>query len=113
MDQQKQAEKPYIPDVLLYNNDVTDYYEFVDSIRSKNSTDEELLWYGVLEQALYDFIDFWEKRSNNIKDFNEIYKWFFKEDNEDIGSFNFICDLLNINQIMIYKQLSKFVKENP
>ena len=96
----------------FFNDDITDQYEYFD-IYKKNTIDSiEQLWLNVLEQGIYDFIEYWKKRENNLKEFNEIYQWFFKNKSEEIGSFNFICNSLNINKYKIYRALSKFVKEN-
>ena len=98
--------------ITAFNNDITDHYEYFDSLKRKTLDSTEQLWFNVLEQAIYDFMEYWIKRENDLNRFNEIYQWFFKDKTEEIGSFNYICNSLNINKYIIYRALAKFIKDN-
>ena len=85
-------------DIILHN----EYF-----YRQPPSGVEQDLFRAILQQALYDFLTFLPKRDILIRQFDEIYNYFFNENNNiEIGSFNFICDILDLDKSYIRKCLT-------
>lgn len=83
-------------------------YEFYGTQKRQLLEKEELLWYEVLELAIDDY-----KTSflDGLKEFRDVFDWFFNTTNH-VGSFQYICDILDINGNAILSTLIKWTKFN-
>lgn len=93
----------------LSANDPTDYDDFLFEYKQSNENAAGLddLWLGVLSQALWDY-----KSTLNTGDFKEVFDWFFGDHQNYVGSFSYVCNVLNIQSDPILKSLIKWTRSN-
>lgn len=84
-------------------NDTIIVYDYIKVNTSSVRTPEQELMLAVLEQAFQDYIVFGQKRPN--KDFEDVKNWFFEDNGNNIGSFDFICNIFNYNKNYLRKLL--------
>ena len=65
-------------------------------------TPEQNLWHGVLARATHDL-----KTKPKLKE--EVLKWFNEKNNEEIGSFIWICDTLQLDPDKIIRGINKLI----
>ena len=65
------------------------------------------LWFAVLKNAIKDYLKF-KKYGFKNPNFREVYEW-FTSDEDDIGSFKYICKLLNLNHHVIRREILRGV----
>jgi len=100
---------------LLQNEDPSDTTEYLKNRISKQLTEEQELWLDVMTVGIWDYID-----SLNTKDttgrnlFNEVFDWVFNwaEDPIYLGTFENICNHLDINPSVIRGRLIKYTKQH-
>ena len=88
--------------------DPTAQYEFLLIQKRKIFDYEKRLWYEVLVLALRDYKQFFRDSEH---DFVEVFNWFFNSDIE-IGSFHYICDILDFHEESILRSLIRWTKNN-
>lgn len=87
--------------------------EFFDEYGPRKIIQDDLsdLWEAVLGQALWDYREAIRlKRYDH--DFKEVFNWFFNDNCDELGSFRYICDTLDINNNIIIRCLVRWTKEN-
>jgi hypothetical protein len=98
---------------MLLQEDILAKYEFEHEYSARiPPTPERRLWLEVLAQAINDYTNLWPKRNQEVANFKEIYNWFFKEHNHKEGSFDYVCDILEINKCQVMIPLVEYSKRH-
>jgi len=70
------------------------------------------LWLAVLQRALQDYIEFCDStQPDEVEEFAEVHAWLHAPEEDYLGSFRSVCDLLDIDARKVLHHLDNMDEE--